>query len=155
MKVKIALFALAAAISHSAYAGEATPEAYAPGMGEIMGATQMRHAKLWYAGDAGNWDLARYELDELGEGFADAVVYHPAFKNGARIAELLPRFVQAPLDGLGAAVKTKDKAKFTQAFDGLTDACNGCHLQTGNASIKIKRPAPGLFSNQDFSARSE
>jgi hypothetical protein len=35
----------------------ATP-AYTPGLGEIMTLTQMRHAKLWFAGQAGNWSLA-------------------------------------------------------------------------------------------------
>jgi len=41
--------------------------AYTPGLGEIMTLQQMRHLKLWYAGQAGNWDLALYEVDELGE----------------------------------------------------------------------------------------
>lgn len=145
----IALFALAAVASNSAYAGEAAPEAYAPGMGEIMGLTQMRHAKLWFAGNAGNWDLAEYELDELGEGFSDASAYHPTFK------EVLQRFATSPVDGLGKAVKARDKAKFVQAFDRLTDACNGCHADTGRGFIRIERPAPGLYSNQDFSARNK
>lgn len=49
---------------------------YVIGLGEIMGLTQMRHAKLWFAGEAGNWPLSAYELDELKEGFDDAVTYH-------------------------------------------------------------------------------
>ncbi len=151
----IALFALAAVLSTPLKAGEAAPEAYAPGMGEIMGATQMRHAKLWFAGEAANWGLAQYELDELAEGFSDAVTYHPTFKNGAQIAVLLPRFVTSPLDAVGAAVQAKDKVKFAEAFDGLTAACNGCHAETGNSFIRIRRPAPGLYSNQDFSAPKE
>ena len=145
----VVLFALAAVISNYAYAGEAAPEAFVPGMGEIMGLTQMRHAKLWYAGNAGNWDLAQYELDELEEGFSDAGAYHPTVK------EVVPRFVTSPLDGLGKAVKAKDKAKFVQAFDRLTDACNGCHADNGHEFIRIGRPAPGLYSNQDFSARNK
>jgi hypothetical protein len=42
---------------------------YVPGLGELMSANQMRHAKLWFAGEAGNWPLAAYDLDELKEGF--------------------------------------------------------------------------------------
>ena len=30
-------------------------EPYAPGIAEIMIMTQIRHAKLWLAGNAGNW----------------------------------------------------------------------------------------------------
>jgi hypothetical protein len=37
-----------------------------------MTLTQMRHAKLWFAGQAANWPLAAYELDELHEGMQDA-----------------------------------------------------------------------------------
>jgi hypothetical protein len=51
--------------------------AYVPGLGEIMALQQMRHAKLWLAGRHGNWALADYELDELKEGFEDAVRLHP------------------------------------------------------------------------------
>ena len=115
----------------------------------------MRHAKLWFAGNADKPDVAQYELDELEEGFSDAGAYHPTFKNGARISRLLPRFVTSPLDGLAKAVKAKDKAKFAQAFDGLTDACNGCHADNGHEFIRIGRPAPGLNSNQDFSDRNK
>ena len=43
----------------------AAGERYAPGLGEIMSATQMRHLKLWLAAEAQNWDLAAYEVDEL------------------------------------------------------------------------------------------
>ena len=57
--------------SHPESAGAAEP--YVPGLGEIMSATQMRHLKLWYAGQAGNWPLAAYEVDELEEGFAAAL----------------------------------------------------------------------------------
>lgn len=66
-----AAIALAPLVGASRPASAAPP--YVPGLGEIMGATQMRHLKLWYAGEAGNWPLASYEVDELAEGFADDV----------------------------------------------------------------------------------
>src|SRR5258708_25941820 len=39
------------------------------GLGEIMTLQQLRHIKLWFAGRAGNWPLADYEMGELNEGF--------------------------------------------------------------------------------------
>src|SRR5262249_36190131 len=42
-------------------------ERYTRGLGERMTLQQMLHAKLWLAGEAGNWDLAAYEIKELGE----------------------------------------------------------------------------------------
>ena len=41
----------------------------------------MRHTKLWLAGQAGNWKLAEYEVEELGEGFDDVVKLHPTHKD--------------------------------------------------------------------------
>jgi hypothetical protein len=49
-------------------AAQPAKEPYAPGLGEFMTATQLRHAKLWFAGKANNWDLAAYEIDEIMEG---------------------------------------------------------------------------------------
>ena len=54
---------------------------FTPGLGEIMTLTQMRHAKLWFAGQGANWPLARYELDELNEGLEDAATFHPTHKD--------------------------------------------------------------------------
>src|SRR5579862_5049499 len=64
------------------------PEAYVPGLGEIMSLQLMRHAKLWLAGSRGNWALADYELDELREGFEDASNLHPTHER-APVAALI------------------------------------------------------------------
>ena len=53
-------------------AAQSAKEPYNPGLGEFMTATQLRHAKLWFAGKDNNWDLAAYEIDEIKEGFEDA-----------------------------------------------------------------------------------
>ena len=41
---------------------------YRPGLGELMNFTQMRHAKLWFAGQEQNWQLAQYEVDDCRRG---------------------------------------------------------------------------------------
>ncbi len=62
-----------------------------------MKTTTLRHAKLWMAGAAGNWDLAAYETDELEEGFQDVVTYHPTHKDAPLpVSEILPAMTQAP-----------------------------------------------------------
>ena len=63
--------ALAAQAQERRSAASRRPEPYQPGLGEIMALQQMRHIKLWYAGRAGNWPLADYEIGELNEGFED------------------------------------------------------------------------------------
>jgi len=50
---------------------------FIPGLGELMSLQQMRHVKLWLAGEVANWELADYEVDELGEGFDDIIKFPP------------------------------------------------------------------------------
>lgn len=145
------LAALAAAAMLAGACSRDTTPAYTPGLGEIMTLQQMRHAKLWWAGDAGNWALASYELDELQEGFADAVRYHPTVEGSpVPIAEILPEVTHEPLDELRKAIDGKDAAGFAPAFDGLTAACNACHRATKHGFNVVKRPKENTFSNQDF-----
>lgn len=76
------------------------PRQYFLGVGELMGATQMRHAKLWFAGKSMNWLLAQYELGEIKEGLDDAVLYHPVFKN-APLSGPFDNYMSKPLAGTG------------------------------------------------------
>lgn len=95
-----ALFILSAApvCNKSSAVPAPASEPYVVGFGEIMGLTQMRHAKLWFAGQAQNWPLAPYELDELNEGFADAMKFHPQHKSVPMpLAHMFPQFIDAPI----------------------------------------------------------
>jgi hypothetical protein len=115
----------------------------------------MRHTKLWFAGQAGNWPLADYELDELQEGFDDAVKYHPVHKEAPLpISELLPKIMSAPLKQLRDAVAAKDAAKFAESFDALTGACNACHQEEKFEFNVVMRPTSNPYTNQNFESAS-
>jgi cytochrome c' len=135
---------------------QATPppndaEAYAPGLGEIMTLQQMRHTKLWLAGQAKNWDLAAYELDELGEGFDDVLKFHPTHKDSpVAPKDAIPRMVNEPVAELRAAVEKKDAAAFESAYDKVTAACNSCHDAMNFGFNKVQRPTENPYSNQVF-----
>jgi len=75
MTKKAALVLLAAAFVLPARADDrpAVAQPYAPRLADIMGATQLRHFKLWYAGTEKNWPLATYELSQIRESFGDAI----------------------------------------------------------------------------------
>jgi len=127
-----------------------TERAYVPDVGEIMMFTQLRHAKLWWAGEAGNWPLAAYETGELAAGFGDLASYHPTIVGAsAPLASLLP-LVDAPLDALRGAIHRGDRAAFATAFDALTQGCNACHRATQHPFIVIERPHAGSVANQNF-----
>ena len=126
---------------------------YTPGLGEIMSLQQMRHTKLWLAGEAGNWELAQYEIDELGEGFDDVLRFHPTHKEspiGPR--DLLPNLVEGPLGALRTAAKGRDRVAFEAAFDRLTAACNSCHTTMRFGFNRVARPSGNPYPNQVFAA---
>lgn len=138
--------------------GEETPrsveesnavELYTPGLGDLMGATQIRHAKLWFAGENGNWALAAYEMDELREGLTDAAHFNPVFKN-IPVQKMLEQFTTQPLSSLDKAIASKNVDQFKQAFDQLTAACNGCHHAAARGFISITRPTTIPLTNQNF-----
>jgi hypothetical protein len=132
--------------------GRSASEVFVPGLGELMTLQQMRHAKLWLAGQAGNWPLAGYELDELGEGFDDIVKYHPTHKESpVAPKDAIPRMITQPLAELRDAVTRKDSMLFAQRFDALTAACNNCHQATNFGFNRVQRPEANPYPNQAFS----
>ena len=152
--ITVALLALVGSACRQSPAPGATPSsaaagAYTPGLGEIMTLQQMRHAKLWLAGEAGNWDLAVYEVKEIGEGFDDVVKFHPTHEDSpVAPKDAIPRMVTAPLADVRAAVEKKDAKGFEQAYDTLTKACNDCHKATNFGFNLVQRPMTNPFPNQ-------
>lgn len=132
--------------------GDEPSRSYTPGLGEIMTFTQMRHAKLWLAGEAENWELAAYETDELEEGFDDAVEFHPTHKDAPLpLSEVLPAMTSGPVAALRAAIGKRDKGAFEEAFDSLTTGCNNCHRTMKFGFNVVRRPTADAFPNQNFS----
>ena len=130
----------------------AATKVYSPGVADIMIATQVRHAKLWLAGDARNWELADYQIDELKEGLEDIVKYFPVYKD-MPVGQMIEATAMAPISEVEAAVKARDRAKFIGAFDKLTAACNTCHQSSNRPFIVIQRPTGSAFPNQSFAPK--
>ena len=117
-------------------------EPYQPGLGEIMALQQMRHIKLWFAGNAANWPLADYEIGELGEGFDDV--------RKLLGADIVDQHIGAPIAALQKAIDGKDRKAFIAAFDNLSAGCNACHHALDHGFIAIQRPNMLPYSNQNF-----
>jgi hypothetical protein len=111
--------------------------------GDIMGATQLRHFKLSFAGKLRNWELATYELDQIKESFQGAATHYP----GIPVTDMT--IVVEPVRLLGEAIQKKDPRKSSAAFTELTAACNGCHQAIGRGFIVIQVPTSSPFSNQN------
>jgi hypothetical protein len=146
-RIITASIALAVSIIHAA--AQPAKEPYKPGLGEFMTATQLRHAKLWFSGKQNNWDLAAYEIDEIKEGLEDAARLFPTFE-GIPVAEMIKTIIDTRIDKLEEAVRAKSSAKFTVAFDELTNGCNSCHAGANKPFIRIQRPVAPPLTNQNF-----
>jgi hypothetical protein len=128
---------------------ELKKSAYHPELGEQMLTIQIRHARLWFAGEAGNWTLAAFELQELKEAFDAVVEQNPehAIFQPQRLADILPAMTKAPVTALRDAIDHGSKAEFEKAYDGLSAACSGCHHIAGNDFLMIQRPQAPLLDN--------
>src|SRR5215212_9240397 len=128
-----------------------TEETYTPGLGEIMGYLQVRHAKLSFAGEKENWQLADYELDELQEGLEDITKFHPTHEKVLMATDkALRQFMDLPLRQLRDAIAKKNAAAFASAFENVTSSCNACHQQCNFGFIHIPKPDGHPYSNQDY-----
>jgi hypothetical protein len=135
--------------------GCATPSTpisgYVPGLGELMTFSQIRHSKLWFAGQDGSWRLASYELDELQEGLDAAARLHPSHKDSPKpIPDLIRKIMNEPVSNLRAAIKARDQAMFMRGFDALSAGCNSCHQATNVGFLVVTRPSPNQDSNPSF-----
>jgi hypothetical protein len=146
-RVVTAIVALGASVMFAA--AQPARESYEPGLGEFMTATQLRHAKLWFAGKQNNWDLAAYEIDEIKEGLEDAARLHPSF-DGVPVAEMIKTIIDPRIAGLEKAVRAKSSTNFMVAFDELTSGCNSCHVGANKPFIRIQRPTESPLTNQNF-----
>ena len=111
-------------------------------IGDIMASQQERHLKLWFAGRAGNWPLADYEIGKLKDGFDDV--------DKLIGGDTVGKAVGAPIAAIEKAIESKDKDSFTRAFDQLTAGCNSCHHTLDHAFIVIQRPTVVPYGNQSF-----
>src|SRR6516162_8672575 len=111
-------------------------------IGDVMAFQQERHFKLWFAGRAGNWPLADYELGKLKDAFDDI--------DKLLGGETVGKAVGGPIAALGKAIDGKDKDSFTRGFDQLTAGCNSCHRTLDHAFIVIQRPNILPYGNQSF-----
>lgn len=133
----------------AAPAASAVAAAEAPELGAQMLELQIRHARLWQAGQGRNWLLAQFQLAELREAFSGVVETNGdhASLQPQRLAVVLPAMVDPALGQLQAAIDAHDGAKFDAAYDALSASCNGCHSAAGHGFLVIQRPRTPVLDN--------
>lgn len=120
-------------------------DVYKPGLGEFMMGIQEHHAKLWFAGINKNWQLADFEVHEIGETLDDVKKYctdRPEIK-GLGI-------IDPAVATIKAAIDKQDMEKFKSGFTELTNNCNTCHKDNQHGFNIITIPTSPPVTNQDF-----
>ena len=120
-------------------------DTYKPGLGEFMMGVQGHHAKLWFAGINQNWQLADFEVHEIGETLDDVKKYctdRPEIKSLG--------IIDPAVNTIKAAIKKQDIDQFKSGFTELTNDCNTCHKDNQHGFNIITIPASPPVTNQDF-----
>ena len=141
--------ALRAEIASLKLAQPSPATAVPPELGQQMLELQIRHARLWQAGQAQNWLLTQFQLAELRESFSGVVEHngdHAALQP-KRLAEVLPAFTNPALKQLQDAVDAQDGKKFEVAYDALSKSCTTCHEASGHGFLVIQRPLTPVLDN--------
>jgi hypothetical protein len=118
---------------------------YKPGFGEFMSSIQVHHAKLWFAGKNQNWELADFEMHEIGETI-DAIKQYQSEREESKKVDML----KPSLDAVKDAIEKKDPGLFNSSYLLLTNSCNNCHKAVNFGFNVVKVPDTPPFSNQSF-----
>jgi hypothetical protein len=123
---------------------------FKPAMDDLMTMlVQPRHMKLYYAGQAKNWQLAAFQINELRGALARIGRTIPNYRN-INVDSAVASIFTDKLKAVDAAVKSADLAQFNSAYGEMTTACNDCHKGMEHAFLVIKVPDSGNFPDQEF-----
>jgi hypothetical protein len=123
---------------------------FKPAMDDLMTMlVQPRHMKLYYAGQAKNWQLAAFQIDELRGALARIGRTIPNYRN-INVDTAVASIFADKLKAVGAAVKAADLTQFNTAYGEMTASCNDCHKGMEHEFLVIKIPDAGNFPDQEF-----
>jgi hypothetical protein len=123
---------------------------FKPAMDDLMTMlVQPRHIKLYYAGQAQNWRLAGFQVNELRGALARIGRTIPNYRN-INVDTAVTAIFADKLKAVDAAVKAADPAQFAAAYGEMTTACNDCHKGMEHPFLVIKVPESNNYPDQEF-----
>jgi hypothetical protein len=127
-----------------AQSGTNADDRFAPRLADIMSTAQLRHMKLWFAGESPNWELAAFELGQLKASLVEAASLYP----GIPVSNVTT--MATSVKSVADAIAAKDGREFATAYGELTVGCNACHQSLGREFIVMRVPTASPFSDQVF-----
>jgi hypothetical protein len=122
------------------------------GVGNLMLEIQLHFAKLYYAAEARNWDLAAYERNQLEECVEKVAVLRPV-ENDVKLEEIIGNMKKTSLITLKDAIDVKERGLFRDSYRDTMNTCNACHQATGRPFIAIVVPTNSPVANQRWTAQ--
>ncbi len=141
MRRLLVLLALACACSRASPAR--------PRYGEVMGEVGRRFELVGRAVAANRFELAAFEVDEMGEAFSQLPRAEPPKEGDAKVLPpMVEAFRKTELPDLARAARGKDRRAFADAFARAAAACNACHVASGHGFIEVPtkpgKPVPDV-----------
>ena len=125
------------------------PATHKTELGQQMLLLQIRHGRLWTAGENENWLLAHFQLAELNEALDEVVEQNgdDAALQPQQLSVVLPAIMKPAVTKLREAIDHQDRGAFEAAYDGLSNACTACHQAADHGFLVIQRPQTPVLDN--------
>ena len=110
-----------------------------PSLGNVMVEVARRFEIAGRAATANRFELAEFEVGEIGEVFEDEVPNAELPKEGptAHIPSVAKGFLEANVPELKKAAAAKDRDAFAAAFQRAASICNACHQAAAKGFIQV------------------
>lgn len=108
---------------------------FLPGMAEIMPHVGVRIWKLYFAAQAGNWPLARFQLKEAINLMEKGAFIRPKYE------ENMTKFIEEDAGAVSKAIESQDLAAFEDAFARMVEQANCYHDLYDKPFLRWKVPS--------------
>ncbi len=104
--------------------------------------------KVWFAGEAENWDLAEFYAHELEE-LVDELATSDVTYEGYNLSDMSNKILAPSIATLENSIRNKEVLHFKDSYQSMLQSCNACHQATHHEFIKIIKPSLNVY-NQKF-----
>ena len=111
-----------------------TVEKQLRGLDVTMAEIGYRFTELYFAGQDGNWDYAKYQAEKIDLALRLAVERRPKRKTSA------DAFLKEDLPVVQQAIEGRDPAGFQRAMDRLRSSCMKCHNKEKVSYFTVELP---------------
>lgn len=120
-----------------------------PKFGIPMREVGERFQNMYFAGQAGNWGLARYMSRSMN------AAMNPTKVTQEYLYPFWENFYGSYYKPVNAAIDANDFKTFDQEVLAVVDKCNSCHFTMGFAFVKVRKPTVPATQLLDLSVKSK